>query len=54
MMRRKDLSGAKVWIVACLLISWDMLSRFADTKISGAFKPVTVLAGQLMSLDPGS
>lgn len=38
--RRMDLSGEKVWIFACWLIAWVMLSRFAAVKISGALRLV--------------
>jgi len=33
-MRRKDLSGAKMWIVACSLMAVEMDSRTAEVKIS--------------------
>jgi len=33
-MRRNDLSGAKMWIVACSLMAVEMDSRTAEVKIS--------------------
>jgi hypothetical protein len=33
-MRRKDLSGAKMWIVACSLMAVEIDSRTAEVKIS--------------------
>jgi hypothetical protein len=39
-MRRKDLSGAKMWIVACSLMAVEMDSRTAEVKISRDSRPV--------------
>jgi hypothetical protein len=39
-MRRKDLSGAKMWIVACSLMALEMDSRTEEVKISREARPV--------------